>query len=96
MSMSEVINSGRRGDGMYPSSSSAAVSSKALQNNLSSPLVMSSSMGTIVKGPEYNVTIAPQITLQSSGGTSTDAHKLAKEVSALLEREIKLTLMRTT
>jgi hypothetical protein len=96
MSMSEVVNSGRSGDGMYPSASSSATIGRAIQNNLGSPLVMSSSMGTMVKGPEYNVTIAPQITLQSSGGTSTDAHKLAKEVSALLEREIKLTLMRTT
>ncbi len=95
MSMNSIVNAGKIGDGIYPSAKSS-VGSRALQNNLSSPLVMSSSMGSMVKGPEYNVTIAPQITLQSSGNSSTDAHKLAKEVSALLEREVKLTLMRTT
>lgn len=95
MSMNSIVNAGKIGDGIYPSAKSS-VGSRALQNNLSSPLVMSSSMGSMVKGPEYNVTIAPQITLQSSNNSSMDAHKLAKEVSALLEREVKLTLMRTS
>jgi hypothetical protein len=52
-------------------------------------------MSTMVQGPEYNVTISPNITVQSSGAVSTDAHKIAKEVTALLDREVRLTLMRT-
>ena len=98
MSMSEVINAGRKGDGIYPSSSggSTSVGSRSSNRNLSTPLSLSKNMSDMVRGSEYNVTIAPNITVTSSGSASTDAHKIAKEVSALLDREIRLSLMRTT
>lgn len=94
-SMSEIVNSSRTGDGMYHSSTNGGSVSRSLQTSVSAPLVLSGSMSTMVKGPEYNVTISPSITVQSSGAVSTDAHKIAKEVTALLDREVRLTLMRT-
>jgi hypothetical protein len=94
MSMSSVINSGRKGDGIYPANK--AMSSKATKGSSGSPLSMSGSMNATIQGPSYNVTIAPNITVQSTGSSATDAHKIAKEVTALLDREIRLTLMRTS
>ena len=99
--MNEIVNTRRSGDGMYPSSTSSTLNtssgsvSRALQTSVNAPLVLSGSMSTMVQGPEYNVTISPSITVQSSGAVSTDAHKIAKEVTALLDREVRLTLMRT-
>jgi hypothetical protein len=95
MSMSEVINAGRKGDGIYPTTG-GRTSARTATKTLSSPLVMSPSIAGQVSGPEYNITIAPNITVTSSGSTTVDAHKLAKEVSALLDREVRLSLMRTT
>jgi hypothetical protein len=94
MSMSSVINSGRKGDGIYPANK--AMSSKPIKGSSGSPLSMSGSMNAMVQGPAYNVTIAPNITVQSTGSSATDAHKIAKEVTALLDREVRLTLMRTS
>ena len=95
MSMSEVVNAGRKGDGIYPTSGGRS-SARSATKTLSSPLIMSPSISGQVGGSEYNVTIAPNITVHSSGSTTVDAHKLAKEVSALLDREVRLSLMRTT
>jgi hypothetical protein len=94
MSMSSVINSGRKGDGIYPANK--AMSSKPIKGSSGSPLSMSGSMNATIQGPSYNVTIAPNITVQSTGSSATDAHKIAKEVTALLDREVRLTLMRTS
>ena len=97
MSMNEVVNAGRRGDGIYNSvSNSPTVGARSISKGMSSPLSLSRNMSDMVRGPEYNVTIAPNITISSSGSASVDAHKVAKEVAALLDREVRLSLMRTT
>lgn len=96
MSMSEVVNSPRTGDGIPRSSTISASGFKPITRGVSAPLSLSRGISEGGGGTEYNVTIAPNITVSSSGSASVDAHKIAKEVSQLLDREVRMSLMRTT
>lgn len=99
MNMSDIVNAGKIGDGIWPSNTSTnATMSRPMSSGSSSPLMisLSPSASSMVSNPAYNVTIAPNITIQSSGAATTDAHKIAKEVSNLLDREVKMTLMRSS
>jgi hypothetical protein len=47
-------------------------------------------------GALYNISVAPVINISSSGNTTVDSQKVAREVSDMLEREVRLTMMRTS
>ena len=51
---------------------------------------------TMVGGASYNITVAPNISLQGGAGGTYDLPKLARDVATLMEREIRLTMLRTT
>jgi len=59
------------------------------------PVAMGGST-TMVGGASYNITVAPNISLQGGAGGTYDLPKLARDVAALMEREIRLTMLRTT
>jgi hypothetical protein len=47
-------------------------------------------------GGSMQITISPNIYLQGNAGNSSDLQKMAKEVASLLEREVRLTMMRSS
>lgn len=94
MSMSEIISSGKTGDGVVSTPRSVSSVVKDMRSN--TPMSLSPSASTMVAGPQYSITISPSITMQSTGSTSTDAHKLARELSNLMEREVRLNLLRSS
>lgn len=51
---------------------------------------------TNVGGASYNITIAPSITVAAGAGGGVDVQKLAKEVVSLMEREVRMTMMRVS
>jgi hypothetical protein len=51
-----------------------------------------SSGNTFVGGA--NITIAPNITI-ASGGSGVDAHKVAQEAARIIERDLKVALLRS-
>lgn len=94
MSMSEIVSSGKTGDGVVSTPRSVSSVVKDMRSN--TPMSLSPSASTMVAGPQYSITISPSITMQSTGSTSTDAHKLARELSNLMEREVRLNLLRSS
>lgn len=60
------------------------------------PSVNNSYTGAHSKSDSYNITISPNITLVGGTNYSSDVQRLAKEVSNLLEQEVRLTLLRTS
>lgn len=94
MSMSEIVSSGKTGDGVVSTPRSKVLPLSS--GGSSAPMSLSPSASALVSGPQYNITISPNITVQSTGNTSTDAHKLARELSSLMEREVRLNLLRST
>ena len=97
MSMGEVIGSGS----VYASSGTQNAT------NPSSSYPKASAGGDpVTKGPlsmgssrassnSYNITVSPSFNIQSSGNGSFDIQKMAKDVANLLERELRMTMMRT-
>jgi len=94
MSMSEIVSSTKTGDGFVSTPRSRALPLNDARS--STPMSLSPSASALVTGPQYSVTIAPTITVQSTGNTSTDAHKLARELSNMLDREVRLNLLRSS
>ena len=60
------------------------------------PIATGGGSTTMVGGASYNITVAPNISLQGGAGGTYDLPKLARDVAALMEREIRLTMLRTT
>lgn len=96
MQMGEIIGSSAKGDGVYPSTNSSVGVASAPKLSSIAPVSMASTSTSVTSSPVYQVTIAPNITVQSSGNTSIDAHKLAREVSNLVDKEFRLNLLRST
>lgn len=65
-----------------------------------SPMGRSSGAGATVinrdTGNTYNVNIAPVINLQGGANYKADVEKMAKEVARLMDREVRMALLRTT
>lgn len=50
----------------------------------------------MIRGGDTHINISPVINLSSTGSTSYDAQKLAKELSHLIEQEVRMKLMRNS
>lgn len=97
MSMGEVIGSGS----VYASSGTQNATNPSASYPKASaggdpvtpgPLSMGSSKAS---SNSYNITVSPSFNIQSSGNGSFDIQKMAKDVANLLERELRMTMMRT-
>ena len=99
MSMGEVIGSGS----VYASSGVKSTTPSSVSSSTKStggdpidspkgPLRMGSSTAS---SNSYNITVSPSFNIQSSGNGSFDIQKMAKDVANLLERELRMTMMRT-
>lgn len=44
----------------------------------------------------YSITVAPNITIHSQGASNMDMQKVARDVATLLEREVRMTMMRVS
>jgi hypothetical protein len=51
---------------------------------------------TNVGGASYNITVSPSITINAGAGGGVDIQKVAKDVVSLMEREIRMTMMRVS
>lgn len=95
MSMGEIIGSGSvYAKGVTPTktnpSSSYPTASAGGDATVPSPLMPQAAQA----GNSFNITIAPNLTVQSTGNVATDVRRLAKDVADLLEKEVKLKMMR--
>jgi hypothetical protein len=96
------------GAGWAPWGGKNSVSASALKNAASyikeakitgDPVMANSSRGggvTNVGGATYNITVSPSITINAGAGGGVDVQKVAKDVVNLMEREIRMTMMRTS
>lgn len=98
MSMGEVIGSGS----VYATSNlqSSSKPSSSYPNataggdpTVPGPISIGSSRSS---ANSYNITISPNFNIQSSGNGSFDINKMAKDVANILEREVRMTMLRTS
>jgi hypothetical protein len=98
MSMGEVIGVGSvyatsnlksasRASGSYPSASAGGdpIDSNSIVRQT-----------TVSAGNSYNITVSPNVNIHTSGNSTSDLRKMAKEVANILEQEIRMTAMRTS
>lgn len=47
-------------------------------------------------GASYNINVSPSITINAGSSGNVDVQKLARDVATMMEREVRMTMMRTT
>lgn len=92
-SMNEIVAAGKRGDGMVATPSMSQMVGKT------SPIVLASlgqqQMSGSGASKQYTITIAPNITVQGSNNAASDAQQLARELSSLIDRDVRLNILRS-
>lgn len=97
-----------KGAGWAPWNGEKSLSSDALKTAASyikeakitgDPVMTSSARGqavTNVGGASYTINVSPNITVNAGAGGNVDIQKLAKDVVNLMEREVRMTMMRVS